>query len=276
LGCNSCYGKLAQSVGSAMFQSWIWAGIITSGCRSQILELLSLHENPANMLMVATDGIYTREKLITPAPRDTGTSEAKNSKGIACPLGGWEYKSAPEGVFFARPGIYFPMRPTKADIKEIRGRGVGKSVVLENWQRIIDAWRRREKNATVANVARFCGAKTSISIAQVGILGIAGAKFTRAAHEPEEDGKSKLKRVRPAYGEWIVRPVEMSFDPMPKRGEVRRDGISLSVREFSKDLVSEPYNKMIVSPEGRELIAAKEELIEQPEADLVEYELQEG
>lgn len=272
LGCNSCYGKLAQSIGNAIFQSWIWAGIITSGCRSQILELLALHDDPANMLMVATDGIYTREDIKPPIPRDTGTWDAKNSKGVACPLGGWEHKAAPHGVFFARPGIYFPMRPSKDDIKEIRGRGVGKSVVLENWQRIIDAWRRREKTATIANVARFCGAKTCISIAQQGLFGLAGAKYTRANHEPEEiDGK--LYRVKPAYGEWIVRPVEMSFDPAPKRGPVRGDGLTLETRMFPKDQYSEPYRKAVISQEAAEMIAARKELEEQPDVDLVEYDL---
>lgn len=274
LGCNSCYGKLAQSIGNALFQSWIWAGIITSGCRAQILELLGLHSDPANMLMVATDGIYTREDIKPPAPRDTGTWEAKNSKGIACPLGGWEHKGAPDGVFFARPGIYFPMHPTKEDIKEVRGRGVGKSVVLENWQRIIDAWQRREKQAVIANVSRFCGAKTSISIAQEGLFGLAGAKYTRAAHEPEEGDDGKLRRVKPSYGEWIVRPVEMSFDPAPKREKVNKDGLTLAVRRYPKDLVSMPYNKMIVSDEAKEMIAAREEITEQPEIDLVEYGLQ--
>ena len=54
LGCNSCYGKLAQSVGGTPpFQSWIWAGMITSGCRAQILEMMALHKNLDNLLSIA-------------------------------------------------------------------------------------------------------------------------------------------------------------------------------------------------------------------------------
>src|SRR5262249_46056518 len=72
LGCNSCYGKIAQSLGGeGPFTSWMWAGLITSGTRAMILRALGAHKNPANLLMVATDGICTRERLDLPKPRDT-------------------------------------------------------------------------------------------------------------------------------------------------------------------------------------------------------------
>ena len=124
LAMNSIYGKLAQSVGNAQFQSWVWAGVITSGCRAQITGMLALHKDRRNMLMTATDGIYTREKLVTPVPLDTGTFHAKNEKGELKPLGAWEEKYVPQGVFVARPGIYFPRNPTAAELKEVRGRGL--------------------------------------------------------------------------------------------------------------------------------------------------------
>jgi hypothetical protein len=269
LGCNSCYGKLAQSVGNAQFNSWIWAGIITSGTRAQILEMLGLHEDRSNMLMVATDGIYTREKLIPPLPRDTGTYHAKNSKGDKCPLGGWENKAAPRGVFFARPGIYFPINPTKEEIKDIRGRGVGKSVVLEHWESIVEAYEKGLPTVQVTNVQRFCGAKTSISRSREG--------YNRANHEAVWDGE-RWVRDKPAFGEWIARPVDMSFNPMPKRECVKKDGVSLQVRAFSIDKVSEPYSRALVlkDPEVQAMIAFQREIEEQPDADLHEVGLGEA
>jgi hypothetical protein len=263
LGCNSCYGKLAQSVGNAQFNSWIWAGIITSGTRAQILEMLGLHKDRANMLMVATDGIYTREKLVPPLPRDTGTYHARNSKGECCPLGGWEKKEAPRGVFFARPGVYFPMQPTKDEIKEIRGRGVGKGVVLDHWQEIVKAYERGDKMVRVTNVQRFCGAKTSISRNREG--------YNRA-HHPAKLVDGEWMREMPSYGQWIARPVDMSFEPMPKRECVNPDGKTLKIRRFGLDKVSQPYSRALImnDPEVQQMMRFEQEILEQPDPDLSE------
>lgn len=252
LGMNSCYGKLAQSVGNALFNSWIWAGMITAGCRAQVLDFLGQHKDWSNMLAVATDGVYTREIIDAAKPIDTGTSATGK------PLGGWESKTYDKGMFFARPGIYFPMNPTPDDIKDIRGRGVGKGVVLENWKLIIDTW---EKHgilgiARVANVSRFCGAKTSISRNS-------NFHYRRAAHP---DGKL------PSYGQWITRRVQMSFDPKPKRERMNDDGHTLKLRSFSSDLRSIPYDRALISHETAALKNAVQEAIEQPDADLEDYE----
>lgn len=252
LGVNACYGSLAQSVGNAIFNSWVWAGMITSGCRAQILEMMGMHKDRGNLLMIATDGIYTREKLEPPQPLDTGTFETKK------PLGGWEGKTCSKGMFVARPGIYFPLNPTKEEIKDIRGRGVGKGVVLENWKVILDAWQNNGINgiARVANVTRFCGAKTSIS------------------HSPKRNvyNRARGKNGAPHYGQWVTRKVELSFQPMPKRESVNPDGTTLKLRTFPKDLVSVPYSKALRSKESIELALAEIEALEQPDGDLSDYE----
>lgn len=255
LGTNSCYGKLAQSVGNAPFNSWIWAGMITSGCRAQILELLALHNDPRNMLMVATDGVFTLEALDPPVPKDTGTAETGK------PLGGWEEKIHGRGLFLARPGIYFPIDPTEEEVKAVRGRGIGKSVVLNFWKRIVDAYEAHGTSRTVqiAKVVRFCGAKSSITKSGPEKFPI----FRRA------DGtKSSVK-----YGQWIEREVEMSFSPMPKRERVARDKRSLVLRGISDDApASWPYTKALVSQEAAAMRAHQDELDEQPEHDASEYE----
>lgn len=256
LGMNSCYGKLAQSVGNAVFNSWIWAGMITSGTRAQLLDLLALHRDPANVLMMATDGLLTRETVIPPQPLPTGTG------GSGKPLGGWEKKLAPKGMFIARPGIYFPLNPTEDEIAAVRARGVGRSVVLRHWRAIVEAWDRYGLNgyAEVDNVARFCGGKTSISVSQ------SGKSFKRA--------KGAAGSNKPAYGQWISRKVSLSFDPMPKRAGVHNDNVRLVLRKFPSDLMSHAYDRatMMHSKEAQELIAAKQELMEQPDADLIEYD----
>lgn len=273
LGPNSCYGKLAQSVGSAPFNSWIYAGMITSGCRAQVLEVIGAHKDRSNIILIATDGVLTREDVPTPIPRNTNTWEAtvleKNAEGVKVPvkkpLGGWERSVMSKGVFAARPGIYFPLNPTLEDLKKVRGRGVGKGTVLENWQKIADAWENRGENdnpvVQVKNLERFCGAKTCISYAP------SQGSFTRA-----EGGRNVEGGMLPDYGQWIKRKVQMSFHPMPKRAGIAADGISLTLRRIPYSQTSMPYDKAIKSPEKVELENATQEILEQPDGDFVDFD----
>jgi hypothetical protein len=246
LGVNSCYGKLAQSVGSAKFNNWIWAGMITSGCRAQILDMLALHKDRKNLLMVATDGIVTREVLVPPTARDTGTYHAVNSKGVSCPLGGWEGKTYPKGMFFARPGIYFPLNPTKDDLADVKARGLGKKVLFDQWKHIVKSWKKygADRKVAIAHIRRFNGAKSSL-------LFNYRKGYTR----------------KEVYGQWTVLPVNMSFDPMPKREGVNHDGVTLQLRRFPDTKESVPYKKAVLSQEAKELQAAQNSLSEQPEHD---------
>jgi hypothetical protein len=255
LGCNSVYGKIAQSVGNGIYNSWIWAGMITSGCRAQLLEMLALHADRSNCLMMATDGIFTREKLNPPKPKDTDTWETGK------PLGGWEEKVIKQNVFIARPGIYFPMNPSEKQLKEVKGRGVGKKVVYDNWQLIADSWKQfgLSKDVAVANVSRFCGAKTSISRRIVD------------SHFVYHRADGSTGDEKPSYGEWVNREVKMSFDPMPKRECVLEDGVHLKLRGQGK-LVSTVYSKAGPSQEIQDLKRAMEEIEEQPDADMFEVE----
>ena len=298
LGYNACYGKLAQSVGGAIFSSWIWASLITSGTRAQILDFMGLHKDWSNLLMIATDGVYTRERIEAPIPLDTGTWQlpCPTSDKCSClvckseggtpgvahkPLGGWEEKAITKGVFVARPGIYFPMNPTPKELKDVRGRGVGKSIVLENWRKIVDHWEKYHLNpqpgypegmpCIVSNVQRFCGAKSSVqrSVRTVHKSGVIEWAYGRAngIGECAEGCMHGACGHVPSYGQWINRQVEMGFKPTPKRERLRPDGLTLEVRRFPDTLLSAPYAKARLSTEARELIAAKEELLEQPDAD---------
>ena len=265
LGCNSCYGKLAQSIGNAIFNSWIWAGMITSGCRAQVLDMLGLHKDWSNLLAVATDGLYSREKIIAPIPKDTGTGnvwvfdEKLKREALKPVLGGWEEKIYKKGMFFARPGIYFPLNPTQDDIKDVRGRGVGKGVILENWDKIIDIWEKEKLDGIVSiqKISRFCGAKTCISVSGGGKI------FKRANH---------VDPTKPRYGQWIQRKIEMSFHPMPKREKVNPDGLTLELRRFPRDLESVPYDRAMISRETADLRACALEASEQPDGDMAEYD----
>jgi hypothetical protein len=265
LGTNSCYGKTAQTVGGepGTFHSWMWAGLITSGCRAQVLEAMRQHHDLDNMLMVATDGIATLERLTLPDPLETGTgwlrcpepepkelAESpelfrKDSSGwlVHKPLGGWEEKVLPKGLFLARPGIYFPLEPTESDIKRIRARGLGRAAVWDHWQKIVEAYERREESVRIQDLSLFRGIKTGVTRS-----GTAGAyKYKRADQ----------------YGRWIARPVEMTFNPMPKREKEVGEGGRLKLRRVHGE--SAPYDKGILSPEAMILLAQSIEESEQPD-----------
>lgn len=104
LALNSLYGKLAQLIGSAQYASRVWAGMITSGTRAQVLRLMLKHDRLDSVLMIATDGLYTTEQI---------ECEQK------IVLGGWEHKQT-DSITIIRPGIYW-----LADGK-LRARGLGR------------------------------------------------------------------------------------------------------------------------------------------------------
>lgn len=259
LGVNAVYGKLAQSRGvNPPFQSWIWAGMITAGTRAAILNIMALHKDRRNLYMIATDGIYTSENFPAPLPRDTETNTAEHRK----PLGGWETKEIKGDMFAARPGIYYPLNPTKEELSAIRARGVGRGVVLEYWDRIMQAWLDGEDKVTVGNVVRFNGAKSSIGRIPNPEKNPA---FIYTRFPDEKTGK-------PRYGQWSVRQVDMTFHPMPKRHSIMPDG-SLTIRHMPNDVESHPYDRSLLSMEARLLKLNLIEILEQPDgADYVEYD----
>lgn len=60
---NSMYGKFAQSVGNPRYNSYLYAGLITAGCRTMILDAIATHPNGAHdVCMVATDAVYFRSR----------------------------------------------------------------------------------------------------------------------------------------------------------------------------------------------------------------------
>lgn len=224
LAINSLYGKLAQSTGiNPRYQSWVWAGMVTAGTRAQILDLMAVAPHMTDILAIATDGVYSRRKLKCPRPIDTGTFDVVNEKGEHKPLGGWEEKEYPNGLFFVKPGIYFA--PDDADKDDaLRARGIGRRALLENKAAIIAAYESGAETVKIGQVERFHGAKTSISKA--------------------------LKRSE-RYGEWLPMPIELRFS-CPNRGA--------DMMPLTTDYLSHPYSKGLMNAE--KMAALLDEAIE--------------
>lgn len=208
LGPNSVYGKLAQSKGhKPPFQNYIWAGVITSNTRAQLLNAIT--RCPESVLMLATDGIFSTEQLSLPRPRDTGTF------GVSKPLGGWEETIFTNGMFAARPGIYFPLMPTENQLKQVRARGLGKKIIQQQWHRMVEAFANGEESITIDGMTQFLGAKGCLTKSQAGI------------------------NRSPNYGEWLPQSIVVTFNPLPKRN--RGKGGKLDVVEYWPE-ESVPYN----------------------------------
>ncbi len=201
LAMNSCYGRCAQSLGlDPPFQSWVWAGNITSATRAQLLAALEIFRDPWDVLGFATDSVFSRTKVAMPLPRDTGTAVlvGPDGKPVHKPLGGWEYKSHDRGMFLMRPGVYFPMDPTEEDLKHktIKARGMSAKVLLKNADKILSHWKKygTTETITIEGLRRFVGLAAGIS------------KYGELPPQRSE-----------RFGEWVAYPVEVSLAPRPKR-----------------------------------------------------------
>lgn len=273
LGMNASYGKTAQSLGdNPPFQSWIWAGMTTATTRGQLNNAIASAKDRWNVLAVATDGIFALEELPLKAPpRETGTSDMKK------PLGGWEYKGVPEGVFIAKPGLYYSLEQ-----KFVRARGVGRREVKELHalleQGFADWDRRDPKYAIEIKSRRFYGAKHSIygrsaclpcERSWPGVpeqlcpdCGRLGTKF--------ETQMIQTEGGRNAYGTWDERSVRIAFDPYPKR---EREGVSrrgpfayLCVRDLGgAESAAYDVGGATTTPEGQAARRAKDFDLEQPD-----------
>jgi hypothetical protein len=221
LGTNSCYGKAAQSVGNAPpFQCYLWAGIVTSGCRAQLLGLMMGARDPAAILGTATDGILSTEKLILPEPRETGTREKSVAAGKH-PLGAWEAKDLEKGIMLIRPGIAFPL---DAEIEaEVKARGIGKSVLASHRAGVLAQWEKKPWHTYHLSRTLFFGMKS--------------------ATDPPSHHKTFPSR-RANYGQWGEQPQKVSYSPFPKRP--RQQGrATLRTWAFGSEVKSAPYERLL-------------------------------
>ena len=229
LGTNSCYGKAAQSVGNLPpYQCFLWAGMVTSGCRAQLLELMCRSGDSRCILGTATDGILSDQELELPEPRETGTRDAAIAAGKS-PLGAWEKKDLDDGIMIIRPGIAFPL---DAKIEaEIKARGIGKAVLADHRARVLAQWAEKPGQTYHLSRTMFYGMKS-------------------ATDPPSAQCAYPSRRAN--YGTWGEAPTKVSYTPFPKRprtGATDRqrvdEGGTLRTWAFGPEVVSAPYERLL-------------------------------
>lgn len=125
---NSAYGKFAQSIGTPKFSNPIYASLITSGCRTLILDAISSHPDGYNgVTMVATDGIYFRNPHPTLVPNIPAGTNTSDTTLIKDRLGAWAEETK-ANMTQLMPGVYWDDK-TRALVKEgkapqLKSRGI--------------------------------------------------------------------------------------------------------------------------------------------------------
>ena len=110
---NSMYGKFAQSIGEAPYGNWVYASLITSGCRTEIIKAIGSHPGGIDsLLMVATDGVF----FDSPHP----------GLPLSNRLGEWEETTRNDLTQF-KPGVYWDDRAREAirDDKPVKFKARG-------------------------------------------------------------------------------------------------------------------------------------------------------
>jgi hypothetical protein len=129
---NSGYGKFAQSLGQAPYGNWVYASLITAGCRVMILDAIASHPGgTGTVLMVATDGVFF---------------DAEHpGLPISQKLGEWDYTKR-ENLTLFKPGVYWDdkARQSIANGSSVgfKARGINARDFARNLGRIDDLFLR--------------------------------------------------------------------------------------------------------------------------------------
>jgi hypothetical protein len=278
LGANATYGKTAQNVGKKPFNDWVWAGNTTAQTRGQINQIIMLCSDPWNVQSIATDGIYATQEIDCPKPVETGTGGLLDAKGKPKePLGGWERKDVPEGVFIAKPGLYYSLAE-KLEQKDVRARGIGRRDTFEQRQKLIEGflnWDRQNFDYFVPlDTRRFFGIKQSVygvsrcTVCSDYWMG-SPRRCCSICGRVGDDFQIRLAKKDgiEAYGRWFDLKAHIRFDPRPKRErELSRAG--KNSRMFVRDVggeASRVYLAGMTTPEGFEQRVQQELAEAQPD-----------
>lgn len=253
LGYNGCAGKTMQKVGSHRWQEYIWAGNTTSRTRAQLLEAIGLFADQWDVCYLATDSVFALRDIPLPEPEGTDTHGAAEWKKP--PLGAWESAETPyNGMVIVRPGIAFPLNATEQQLKEIKARGISKSVLLEHTAAVVELMsaqktirHRGDGPAALLSFKRriFGGMKMSVSRA----------------------GRPFEYKVSPLYGTWYDQQLNVKLAAQPKRF-LRLPGEEGMLLPWPRKPESFPYDHKKRSAEAKALEEQQDLILEQPDLDM--------
>lgn len=177
LGINSLYGKLAQRRGHGVYCNMIWAGLITARTRALLNQAIAL--DPNNIVMIATDAVYSRRPLALP---------------IGERLGQWECSELP-GLFVVQPGLYWSPGLAKKKSRGLSGKFFEEKGRIEGFQNQWADWLASQNS----------GLDLDFPSVAVDFEAFIGMKLALARGKPE------------TAGQWVATERKISFDYRRKR-----------------------------------------------------------
>jgi hypothetical protein len=277
---NSLYGKFAQSIGDPKVANVVFASLITSLCRSQILEAIATHPMGTRaLLMVATDAVFF--------------SEPHPTLPLSDKLGDWEETKKVNLTIF-KPGMYWDdkarMAIANGDNPVFKSRGVSASD-FKKWiadlDNQFDLWEAEgapylrlsvpeDKTRHLKVPEGWPKVKFPMGFNQVSIK--AALRWTEKVKDPKEQD-TKYREAAGTIREGVF--VNQSSDPIAKRNflnmeedwEKFHDGIwrSRVWRLPPNEYESTPYDKRFGTPEEPKLFEEEYGGIDEP-LDIVYFE----
>lgn len=205
---NSLYGKFAQSIGEPKYANPIYASLITTGCRTIILNAIATHPKGAeDVVMVATDGIYFRTEH--PLLKISGE------------LGDWDHNVKTNLSLF-KPGVYWD-DTTRKEIRAgnspvFKSRGISAKAFGGELE-FIDSWWISCRNRLNKGRFEWPWAEILVDFNMMTAL--------QALMRDDWEKAGKIQKIK----------LKQSADPESKRRDVFHDGLML--RTYPR--LNEPY-----------------------------------
>lgn len=199
------YGKFAQSIGCGPYANIVYAGMITSSCRAQISDAaLQDGRNGDDVIMIATDGLFTREARNLP---------------VSKMIGEWDHVIH-DSIFMVQSGVYF--LPPRDGVDKLKTRGVPIGKMLEHEIDFRAVWARWLDNPDYVYPPEVC----------IPMHNFIGLRLAIARNKPETAGR------------WVDIPKTVKFDWESKRTpRCVSDGMLFTVPiQGSRILESLPYD----------------------------------
>lgn len=244
---NSVYGKLAQSLGDPVYANPAYASLITSGCRTLILDAIATHPDKASAVaMVATDGVY----FLTRHPGLDGE--------LSDAMGDWSREEKHDLTLF-KPGVYWDDRSRElinaGKAPRFKARGINAADFarsIADVDAMFDAWTTEDAPDVVWPVVKFKSRFSQVSVLQAlqwtdGIKqpGLREGKYRKLAGQiqtgkkleqnaiPEVKRNARALRFDTRWGVWRTEPWDHKGWP-PSTAYERRFGMDLEISAWDE------------------------------------------
>lgn len=260
---NSVYGKLAQSLGDPVYANPVYASLITSGCRTMILDAIATHPaKAAAVAMVATDGVY----FMTPHPVLDGR--------LSSAMGDWSHEEKVDLTLF-KPGVYWDDHSRElinvGKAPKFKARGINAADFAKSIATVdamFDSWSVDQLPNVAWPVVGFRSRFSQVSVLQAlqwtegtKPAGLQEGKYRRLAGQvtngkkleqnalPEVKRNPLSLRFDEAYGVWRTEPWDHRGWPASQPYE----------RRFGLDLEGSQWDEY-ATPEGSVMMSFRETL----------------